>query len=115
MSRASKNYHATKRPFSMDYKTYDGEAGSPDQWRAAFNETMGHDVARAVLGSRSPYDVLGVSITASWAAIQTAYRSMAMQTHPDRAVQNGMTVEVATEKFKAVLAAFTLLKIRHAA
>jgi DnaJ-class molecular chaperone len=41
------------------------------------------------------------------------YRKLAYQFHPDRAVINGMSVEAATERFKTIVAAYTLLEEQH--
>ena len=102
-----------KRPFSMNYKTYEGEPGSPEQWRAAFHATMGAEEARTRVGNDTPEGILGVGIGAAWAVIVKAYRACVMATHPDRCAIHGLSVAEATEKFKRVIGAFTLLKLRY--
>ena len=54
---------------------------------------------------RDPYDVLGVSRTASAADIQSAYRKLAKKLHPDLNPGDA----AAEEKFKEVAAAYDLL------
>jgi DnaJ-class molecular chaperone len=104
-----------KRPFSMNYRTYDDTTGrgNPRQWRGAFHAAMGLDEARARLGDRSPWEILGVSLNASAVEVRSAYRRLALQWHPDRAGQNGLTEAEATERFKELTAAYTLLEDRR--
>jgi DnaJ-class molecular chaperone len=56
--------------------------------------------------SKSPYDILGVSKTASDEKIKTAYRVLAKMHHPDLNPNNKRS----DEKFKAISAAYDLLK-----
>ena len=104
---------AAKRPFNMHYKTYEGDRGTPDQWRAAFHATMGADEAKAHVGTDTPEHILGVSVGSVWSAIVSAYRAGVLATHPDRCAFHKLTVADATEKFKRVLAAYTVLKARY--
>lgn len=105
----------TKRPFSMNYKTYDDSQGrgTPREWRAAFHATMGFDEARHIVGDSSPEGILGVRIGATWAQIKAAFRAKALDCHPDRCALHGLSIEVATERFKLLIAAFTVLEARH--
>jgi curved DNA-binding protein CbpA len=48
------------------------------------------------------YEILGVSSTASDSEIRIAYKKKALKCHPDKASQNCLTVERATEVFKQV-------------
>lgn len=95
------------------YKTYDTSTGlgSPDQWRAAFAERMGADVYEPILdrAKQTPYSILGVAFGAAWDDIRSAYRKLAMLFHPDRAALNKMSVEMATERFKQINAAYSKL------
>ena len=101
-------------PGFMDgYKTYEGPRGNPKSWRAAFFARMGIGEAKERVGQDSPYEILGVSSSATWAEIKSAYRQRSMACHLDRAVQNGMTVEAATEAFKRVVAAYTVLEDKY--
>lgn len=66
-------------------------------------------------GTRSAYEILGVSVGASQAEVVAAYRQMAMMYHPDRL--SGLApefVELAEERMKEINAAYEELK-RHAA
>ncbi|MCA8894339.1 MAG: J domain-containing protein, partial [Amphiplicatus sp.] len=55
--------------------------------------------------ARNPYQVLGVSPTASDSEIRAAFRSLAKQYHPDRNPGD----KASEEKFKEVAAAFDIL------
>lgn len=101
------------KPFRMDYKTYDGKAGTPREWRAAFNATMGTDEARTHVGNDAPEGILGIVAGAAWSVVVSAYRACALACHPDRCMVHGLTPEVATARFKRVTAAYTLLKARY--
>ena len=52
--------------------------------------------------STDPYAVLGVTRSASALDLKTAYRKLAMQTHPDRNREDG-----AAQKFRSITAAYT--------
>ncbi len=80
--------------------------GHPDQWKSAFDARMGLDEAKKTLGDSDPLMVLGLSSTATWGEIKSAYRKLAMMYHPDR---NPGDKEAAT-KFKEVQAAYELLE-----
>jgi DnaJ-domain-containing protein 1 len=99
------------------YRTYDTSAGYGDarEWRAAFAERMGADVYEPILrdAARTADSILGVSFTATWDQVRSAYRKLAMQWHPDRAVQNRITVDAATERFKQINAAYSKLADRY--
>jgi DnaJ-class molecular chaperone len=104
----------SKRPFGGTYKTYDPERegyGSPAKWRAAFRQRMGVDEAREVLSGKAygPWKVLGIPEGSPWRAIKSAYRRLSMACHPDRAVENGMSVADATERFKELTAAYVVI------
>jgi DnaJ-class molecular chaperone len=110
-----KSRTSPKRGFLDGYQTYDDSKGhgSPKEWRAAFNETMGIDEANLRLGRQTPWQVLGITRDASWADVMTAYKAALYLVHPDRCAIHGLTVAVATERSKLVIAAFTLLKERR--
>ena len=100
-----------KKPFMSGYRTYDtsGGSGSPRQWRAAFNARMGMDEARQRVGRDNPHDILGVSVRATAAEIKSAYRKLARACHPDFCHVHGLSQAVATELFKKLTAAYTVL------
>jgi len=101
-----------RRGFMDGYNTYDPARegyGSPRQWRAALTERMGLDEARDTLKDRSPYAILGVARTATGKEIVSAFRRAALACHPDRCAVHGLSPDVATERFKALTAAFTIL------
>ena len=104
-----------KKPFLSGYKTYDPEVegyGNSASWRAAFTATMGLDEANSVLGSQSPEMLLGVSWPTTARALLSAFRAQSMACHPDRCAIHGLTPAVATERFKRLTAAYTVLKAR---
>jgi molecular chaperone DnaJ len=59
-----------------------------------------------VNSKRDFYEVLGVQRTSSEPEIKAAYRKLALQHHPDR---NPDDADVATEKFKEITEAYTIL------
>lgn len=76
-----------KRGFLDGYKTYDPKVegyGSSSEWKGAFNERMGMDAAKKVVGDDSPHGILGLEKNATWDAVKKAYRSLAMKHHPDK-------------------------------
>lgn len=104
-----------KKGFLDGYKEYDTSNGfgSPAEWKSAFAAAMGMDEAKKILGAQSPHYILGVKLGATWAVIQKAFRLKSMECHPDRCAIHGLTEAVATERFKQLLAAYTVLKARH--
>ena len=79
--------------------------GNATEWKAAFNARMGLDEAKKTLGDSDPFAVLGLSSSATWAEIKSAYRKLAMANHPDRGGD--------PEMFKKVQAAYELLEESH--
>ena len=51
---------------------------------------------------KTPYTILGISLTASWDEIKTAFRNLIKILHPDKAGDE--------EKAKEVISAYTVLK-----
>jgi len=98
---------ATKRGFLDGYKTYDPQKlgyGNPEEWKRAFNRKMGYEEAESIMGDMDPYEILGISRTATPDEIKRAYRKKAMETHPD--VNQGRDT---TKQFQEVQAAYTIL------
>ena len=86
--------------------------GNPRQWRGTFYQRLGWEKAQRVINeqARTPRQILGVGIFATWAEIKSAYRRLAMDFHPDRAAMNGMSVDAATVAFQEIGAAFEVLE-----
>jgi DnaJ-class molecular chaperone len=102
-----------KKDFMGVYKKrYDTSKGfgNPQEWVSNFNARMGVNKAKETLGTESPYTILGVSITASWNEIKSAYRRMAMKFHPDR----NPGCDEAVAMFKKVQAAYEILEEKYA-
>lgn len=92
------------RCFLDGYRTYDDSKGrgSPDEWRAAFNQRMGLDEATRILGNDDPLAVLGLRAGATGDEIKKAWRREAVRWHPDH--ERGCA-----EKFKRAKAAHVKL------
>jgi len=103
----------SKRPFTMNYPQYEGEPGSPEQWRDDFQAAMGFDEAYDTLRGDSPRAILGVTLVSTWVEVLSAYRKRAMECHPDRCMIHHLPVDIATARFKKLLAAFTVLKAEY--
>ncbi len=94
------------------YKTYDTSDGfgNTKQWRNTFNKRMFNaDELKEFTKDwkkETPYAILGIEPHASRKEIKTAYRSKAMEWHPDR---NSHREEEATEMFKKIQAAYESL------
>jgi len=95
---------------SNQFKKYDTSNGfgNAREWKHAFRERMGTDEAQEILRDQkaTPYEILGVSATASAAEIKAAYRKKVMEWHPDR---NAHREAEATEMMKKINAAYTIL------
>lgn len=102
------------RQFMDGYKTYDPFKegfGHSGEWRKTFQARMSPGVAEEILRGtdNTPAQILGVSETATIADIRKAYLKKSMACHPDRCAIHGLSVEEATERFKELNAAYTLL------
>lgn len=96
------------------YKHYDPKAegyGSSTDWKRVFADRMGHEEAERIIHAQddSPRGILGVGPKAAWDEIKKAYRKLVMQVHPDQCVNTGLSPAEATERFKRVQAAFSVL------
>lgn len=60
-------------------------------------------------GIRTHYDILGVKPSASAAEIKKAYHKLALQYHPDKAVDNGYTLEQAQKLMTELNEAYAVL------
>jgi len=83
------------------YGTYEGERGSPSQWRAEFHQRFTKEEIAVILDSDSPYDILGVGFNATAAEIKVAFRNLMMIHHPDKGGD--------AEKAKKIIAAYQQL------
>lgn len=103
------------RRFALNYQTYDDSHGhgNPREWRRRFTVVMGLDEARGLIGDQSAEAVLGLVAGATRSAIRKAYRVRAFACHPDRCALHGLPVAQATEKFKRLTAALTVLAARR--
>jgi DnaJ-class molecular chaperone len=86
--------------------------GNSHQWRGTFFQRMGWEKARRIINEqeRTPREILGVGLFATWQEIRSAYRKLAMDFHPDRAAMNGMSEDAATVAFQEIGAAFEWLE-----
>jgi hypothetical protein len=102
---------AARRRYNPDL---DG-LGSPERWQKVFNERIGFEEAQRILGGRqrSARDILGVGVSATWNEITAAFRKKALECHPDRISVTEMTIEHATEAFKDINAAYSVLAHEH--
>lgn len=81
-----------RNPFDPDYAPYgryEGERGSPDQWKAAYEARMGAEEATAILGNdpyRAAIRLLKIPADQSLtvALVKRQYRKLAMKAHPDQ-------------------------------
>lgn len=91
----------TKSP----YGTYEGEIGNSEQWTSAFQYAkMSRDQALGIIKEgKTPYEILGISISATENDIKKAMRTLAIKYHPDKGGERN--------KFEEVMAAYTLLTI----
>jgi len=90
--------------FDKDYAPY-GRAdfeGDPGHWRAAFREAMGLDEARARVGDRSPWAILGVGPGSPLSVVRKAFHTLIKLNHPDTGGD--------PEKARDIIAAYETLK-----
>ena len=97
------------------YKTYDPKKegyGSASSWAGEFHDRMGFEEAEEIIHGQNltPRGILGVGLKATWEEIKKAYRAKSRLCHPDLCQTHGLTVEAATEAFKRLSAAFTVLE-----
>jgi len=105
--RSFADIDAARKRYNPETQGY----GDAQQWNGAFYERMGFEEAEKVLYGKeeTPRQILGVTMTATWVEITSAYRKMAMKFHPDRIQITGLDLAVATEAFKGISAAYAVL------
>jgi DnaJ family protein A protein 2 len=87
------------------YGTYEGNPGTADDWKAAFNFAFfTREKALGILihVQETPFQILGVREGASQEEIQSAFRKLALIHHPDKGGDR--------EMFDKVMSAYTILK-----
>jgi hypothetical protein len=106
------------------HPTYDPNAegyGSVSEWVSTFNVRMGFAEAQAhKAGSKRKWksdwavlgEIAGVHLdeNSMWNEIKSAFRKAAMNCHPDRVTQHGLSKEEAEATFKDATAAYTMLE-----
>ena len=73
-------------PFASDYRpygTYEGARGTKEDWAEAFRQRFTKEQIEAIIGSESPWAILGLEPGATPEAIKAAFRRLARETHPD--------------------------------
>jgi DnaJ-domain-containing protein 1 len=102
---------ANRKRYNPDLEGY----GNPVQWRKSLSERIGFEEAQGILRKteRDARELLGVRLTATWGEITKAFRRKALAYHPDRVRVTGLTIDEATEAFKEIRAAYTVLAHEH--
>lgn len=99
-----------KKGFLEGYKTYDTTKGhgNAKKWRNSFKERFSKQEAETILkdGTQTPYEILGVQLSATVAEIKKAFRKLISEWHPDF---NQHRLEEAEEMSKKIIAAYSLL------
>lgn len=78
-----------KKGFLDGYKKYDPKVsgyGSPDKWRAAFDERMGYSQARDYLKGKNEDEIpfaAEMKAAKTAAELQSIYRKAMLKNHPD--------------------------------
>ncbi len=65
------------------------------------------------IGSRRPYDVLGVEPTATMSEVKAAHRKLVTEVHPDKAIARGLPEELvkfAEKRFREVQEAYEMIQ-----
>ena len=65
------------------YGTYKGTKGTPDEWAESFKARMSDKEIEEILGTDTPWAILGIKPGASQSEIKKAYHKKSRETHPD--------------------------------
>jgi len=84
------------------YGTYEGEAGSPEQWAGAFNFVWDKSFAQNLVKDDSPWAILGIPVGSPAKVIKKAYWAKMQECHPDHGGS--------TEACQRIISAYVLLK-----
>ncbi len=89
------------------YGSYDTSTGmgTPEEWKSIFDEVWSHQNCIDIIKEDSPLGILGLTLSATWEQIKSAYRSLILINHPDKGGD--------LEKCKKINAAYSLLKEQH--
>jgi hypothetical protein len=121
---AKKPGYFEKLKMGTSHPTYDPNAegyGSVSEWVSTFNVRMGFEEAKGhKAGSKRKWnsdwvvlgEIAGVHLdeNSMWSEIKSAFKKAAMNCHPDRVTQHGLTKEQAEETFRDATAAYTMLE-----
>jgi len=113
MKATTKKKKRTFADIDAARKRYNPEAegyGSTGEWRDAFRERMGFDEAQQVINGqgKTPRQILGVDLAATWNEIKSAYRKLVLEFHPDRVKEEVAKIK-AEETLKRINAAYAVL------
>lgn len=105
--RTFADIEAKRKRYNPEVEGY----GSPKQWTHNFYERMGWEEAQKVIygQDKTPRQILGVGLNASWVEIQASYRKLVMEWHPDRVSITGKVLAEAEEMLKKINAAYSVL------
>jgi len=88
------------------YGTYEGERGSPEQWKQAFDYVkMTREEAIAILGVYDPYEILGLKEGASQADVRSAMAKLVKTAHTDKGGNK--------EAFQRIMAAYEIISEKN--
>lgn len=104
--KGKKTWH---KPWDMNhsnYGVYDTKEGYglPSEWAAIFEEIWSQNTCLKILKEKTPFDVLGVKLTATWEECKNAFKNLVRTNHPDKGGEHARCQEI--------LAAYSVLKER---